>query len=225
MTLNIQIYTDDYKENSMSQRKSIKSVKISVALSTVQHHIDHYRFSKKGTIMGLIRGIKNLMIKRGKKNKTWKEKLKQNVVAMVIILPLMTIVLSFTVYGSHASQYLIDKNPQAKWAPWLQWRASRIYHLWGSNRGASEGYIKYYTNYRQKLTATQVMEAQFQEISCLNDGEQFITALEKAEEFITNYAHFAQSNNETFQKANKMCEALRFMDASKRVNNPWMWQN
>ena len=171
--------------------------------------------------MGIIHSIKFWLVKRKKKKKTKSEQAKEALIVLVFLAPLMTFVMSFTTYGADASQYFINNNPDASWAPWLQWRTAKIYQLWTSYKAATEAYHKYYTNYSKQLTSEQIIEAEYWELSCFQDGEQYETAFTKVEEFLERWAGY--EGNPYHKKAEGMFQNLRAMESSKRIDNPLGW--
>lgn len=68
------------------------------------------------------------------------------VVGSLIVLMLFLFIFSFTSYGADVIQKLVDNNPQASWAPWLQWKIAKVHAFWGNNQKAYIAFRSFYSH-------------------------------------------------------------------------------
>lgn len=140
----------------------------------------------------------------------------------LVLLVIVLIIGSFTTYGADAFQYFVNEKPQASWAPDLLWRSAKLYHFWGETFKGAKAFEKFYTDYA-KIEPKRIVEAQYWEISCYNDGQQYQTCFDKVEEFVKSYEPQQEEPHikEWFTRAQDIYKAMKTMEPSRMYNHPW----
>jgi hypothetical protein len=159
------------------------------------------------------------MAKPKKKRPKTKKEIVAQIIGIFLLLVFLGFIFIYTDPGCDVLQGMVNKNPKKSWTPGLQWRIARIHNFMGRSFYAAKAFERYYLNY-PKANVDRTIEAEYMELSCLKDSEQYETCEQKVEDFLDKYANDQRSSITTwYAKADAIKKNLDMMPISKKYDH------